>query len=140
LASSNGYALLIVDLDGFKQINDTHGHAAGDTVLIETADRLRDAVRQDDLVRRTGGDEFVLFVATDHEGTEAVARRIVKRIRDTIGCPSGTLVVSASVGAVWSAGKDADLSEFLSQADRLLYRAKSLGKDGAEVGELTVGI
>lgn len=138
LASSNGFALLIVDLDGFKQINDTHGHAAGDTVLIEIAERLRDAVRHDDLVSRTGGDEFVLFVATDREGTEAVARRIVKRIRDTIGSPSGTLVVSASVGAVWSASKETDLSEFLSQADRLLYRAKSLGKDGADVGTLSV--
>lgn len=129
LSSSSGFALIAIDLDGFKQVNDAHGHPAGDLVLVETAARLNSAVRATDLVCRTGGDEFIIVVAAGKRQTEEVARRIVESLRSPIIHGDRELAVSASLGGVWHTAKWRDLMVAQEEADRLLYRAKLAGKN-----------
>jgi diguanylate cyclase (GGDEF)-like protein/PAS domain S-box-containing protein len=116
--------LLFLDLDGFKTVNDEHGHEAGDAVLVEVATRLRSAVRPDDLVARLGGDEFVLLCpGLDEAGAAA----LVERVEQAVGVPvahQGWLhSVSVSVGtAVGRPGQDP--TAVLDAADRSMYRRK----------------
>jgi len=142
LAHAKGHrepvALLIVDLDSFKQINDMFGHLAGDAVLRSVAAALRDATRGCDLVGRFGGDEFVLLLPATHlDGAAAVARRIRQRLRDIVVPGAGTeggpaRGASATVGiALCSPDRDAgiDLDRMLSDADTALLAAKRRGSD-----------
>jgi diguanylate cyclase (GGDEF)-like protein/PAS domain S-box-containing protein len=126
--SASGFALLAIDLDGFKQVNDAYGHPAGDLVLVETAKRLLATVRETDLVCRTGGDEFVVVIAASRDQAQDVAGRIVKSLGARIDAVSD-VTVSASVGGVWSAAKWSDLSEAQCRADTNLYEAKAAGKN-----------
>ncbi|MEX2291256.1 MAG: GGDEF domain-containing protein [Mycobacteriales bacterium] len=117
-------ALLVADLDGFKPINDSYGHAVGDEVLAAVARRLRSCVRDNDTVARLGGDEFVILtrVTAAVEPTE-LAARIRKALRDPVQTSEGVLKVAASLGvAVAELGSDA--SDLLRQADRAMYRVK----------------
>ena len=118
-------ALLFLDLDGFKSINDTYGHEAGDEVLIETARRLLEHTRLEDRVVRLGGDEFVVVCQRiSPPEAEALARRIAAAASQPIG--GDGYQVTASVGIVTaSAGEDA--SALLEQADAAMYRAKQSG-------------
>ncbi|HYT09589.1 MAG TPA: GGDEF domain-containing protein, partial [Mycobacteriales bacterium] len=122
-------AVIAVDLDGLKRVNDTHGHATGDELLRETARRLRSAVRERDLVARLGGDEFVLVcVDVDEVGAAALAERIVAEISIPYSLPGGVTAWSgASVGVTVTADPSADVDRLLAQADRALYAAKSEG-------------
>ena len=128
MPSSPGWTVLAVDLDGFKGVNDTYGHPAGDKVLVETADRLKNAVRDTDLVCRTGGDEFLMIVAGEPEAGEAICQRVVETMRVPVDIGDASAEVRATVGGVWTAAKG-DLEKLVEQADRLLYRAKVAGKD-----------
>ncbi|CAK7260880.1 Diguanylate cyclase with PAS/PAC sensor (plasmid) [Shinella sp. WSC3-e] len=129
LTAAHGYSVLVVDLDGFKQINDLHGHSAGDAVLVETARRLLSCVRGADLVCRTGGDEFVLVVEGTDDAGKAVAERVVAKMRAPVRLNQSCVEVRASVGGLWrNAG--ANLEQLVSGADKLLYEAKARGKDG----------
>ena len=148
-------AVLFCDLDGFKRINDTVGHAAGDIVLAETARRLRGVLRENDTVARVGGDEFVVVVepwnreiGSDRKTLEddrMLAVRVAERISEVLQTPvdvDGTrLVVTASVGVAYgrltgSTGEQVVTSdEVLRDADAAMYRAKGLGKDRFEVFE-----
>lgn len=129
LTAAHGYSVLAVDLDGFKQINDLHGHSAGDAVLVETARRLLSCVRGADLVCRTGGDEFVLVVEGTDDAGKAVAERVVAKMRAPVRLNQSCVEVRASVGGLWrNAG--ANLEQLVSGADKLLYEAKARGKDG----------
>lgn len=122
--------VLLIDLDDFKPVNDRYGHAAGDAVLVESANRLRDALGPGDLVARLGGDEFaVLLAARPDEGWSAVADRIAGLLGAPCRLPSGDEVrVRASVGlAVGDAG------QVLNIADQAMYRAKHRGKGAVEV-------
>jgi diguanylate cyclase len=127
--------LLFVDLDHFKAVNDTHGHAAGDEVLRETARRMRAEVRAGDTVGRLGGDEFVILV--EAPDSEAALVGLAERLVDAISAPVHTvgrdLVVSASIGVavVRDGGTDADL--LLYEADAAAYRAKAQGRGRAEI-------
>ncbi len=133
LTAAHGYSVLAVDLDGFKQINDIHGHAAGDAVLVETARRLLSCVRGADLVCRTGGDEFVLVVEGTDDAGKAVAERVVAKMRAPVLLNQSCVEVRASVGGLWrNAG--ANLEQLVSGADKLLYEAKARGKDGFVFG------
>lgn len=124
-------AVLFVDLDGFKDVNDIFGHQAGDRVLAETARRLEAAVRPGDVVARLGGDEFAVLCENLAHATasERIAERIVEALRRPIPVASGVAQISASVGvAVAVAGEGA--ASVLSRADQAMYDAKRAGKAG----------
>jgi diguanylate cyclase len=136
LRASRGSAFLLVDLDHFKQVNDTYGHAAGDALLRETGRRLLGAVRPQDVVLRMGGEEFgVLLSDVGPDETLATAERIRRAIRPPCDIlPEAALSVTASIGgACWATGS-ASLEEVAATADMALYRAKASGRDRAILG------
>ncbi len=128
LVSSDGFSVLAIDLDGFKAINDRHGHPAGDAVLVETAQRLQASVRVNDLVCRAGGDEFILIVVGEPAVGEAVAKRIVEAISEPFQLTTGTVGLGTSVGCAWCQTKR-PLDQLTAHADALLYQAKAAGKN-----------
>lgn len=124
-------ALLMIDIDNFKRVNDTYGHQVGDQVLQEAAARCRLNLRSVDIAGRYGGEEFIILLpGTSREGALAVANRIHQAIR---GQPVGTaliiLPISASFGLSTSDSDDLSLTALITYADRALYDAKRLGKD-----------
>jgi diguanylate cyclase (GGDEF)-like protein len=122
-------ALLFVDLDQFKQVNDTLGHPCGDQLLCAVADRLREMLRPEDFVARFGGDEFVVFQQNihSHEDAAGLARRIVDQLSERYKIDNHLVEIGASVGiATTSAGVSADT--LLKNADMALYRAKADGR------------
>ena len=120
-------ALIYLDLDDFKAVNDAHGHATGDAVLRLVADATRTAVRQADIVGRLGGDEFgVLMPETDGMVAHAAATRLAGSIRTVF---RGTPSVTASIGVVSVTGTEAGTDELLQKADQAMYQAKRAGKD-----------
>jgi diguanylate cyclase (GGDEF)-like protein len=127
-----GFALLFVDLDRFKEVNDSLGHLAGDAVLKAVAERLRQATREDDLVARIGGDEMV--VLQKRLAGVASARTLAARIIDAIGQPievAGTRVaLGASIGIAMADREPEAPEELLSRADRAMYRAKQTRRGG----------
>lgn len=128
-------AVLFIDLDHFKTLNDSCGHAGGDAVLIETARRLNAEIRDTDLVARHGGDEFtVLLVAPDSpEHALNVAERIGERLRAPIELGGRQVELSASIGLTMNDDLQTDADTLMRHADVALYRAKSLGRDRVEV-------
>jgi len=120
-------ALLYLDLDDFKVINDSHGHQTGDAVLRLVADAMRSSVRQADVVGRLGGDEFaVLMPETDAQLADAAAKRLAAGLRNVF---KGTPSVTASIGVVSCTATDANTDDLLRRADQAMYDAKKMGKD-----------
>ncbi|WP_432523426.1 diguanylate cyclase domain-containing protein [Kineococcus sp. SYSU DK006] len=124
-----GHAVLFVDLDHFKDVNDTLGHAAGDALLREVADRLHGLLRAGDTAARVGGDEFVLVCedVADAQALSAIADRVCERITIPVDLGVRTVVVSASVGAARTDG-ELEPAELLRCADTAMYRAKAAGR------------
>ncbi len=126
--------LLFVDIDGFKTVNDSFGHAAGDAVLRTVAERLLVNVRNGDLVARLGGDEFSVLLDSDGETRGDGARRISQQLLDTLCAPQVVrgrdLCISASIGTVSLSAFDPELTpdELLRRADEAMYAAKRRGK------------
>jgi diguanylate cyclase (GGDEF)-like protein len=120
-------ALLLLDVDRFKAVNDTHGHKAGDDVLVEVGAALRRRLRATDVVGRLGGDEFgVLLLETGADESRLVALELAGAIRNG----GGPIVVTASIGVVLLDERaSADADDALVAADRALYAAKSAGRD-----------
>src|SRR5262249_23478288 len=121
--------LLFVDLDQFKQVNDTLGHPCGDQLLCAVADRLREMLRPEDFVARFGGDEFVVFQQNIHSAEDAstLARRIVERLSERYKIDNHLVEIGARVGtAITAPGVPADTP--LKTADMALYRAKADGR------------
>lgn len=118
-------AVLFLDLDGFKAINDRHGHETGDRMLVMAAERLSAAVRASDTVARWGGDEFaVIFEGVRHrEGAHDKGRQLVQRLAEPSGI-EGTGTLRASVGVALFPEDGQDVPALLAQADRRMYRAK----------------
>lgn len=126
-------AVLFIDLDRFKNVNDTSGHDVGDTVLVEAASRIRNAVRVDDVVARLGGDEFVVFLE-DLPGPSAidsVAKRILGALRLPYRVAGQLMHLSGSIGYATSGSDSDSASVLLRNADIALYRAKAAGRDQA---------
>jgi diguanylate cyclase (GGDEF)-like protein len=131
--SDSGLALLMLDLDHFKQVNDTYGHPAGDHVLHTLALAIRDNIRPLDLCGRFGGEEFLILLPdADGETTRAVAERLRESVASTRFEYQGQLLeVTVSVGlAVWDGQEDVD--ELIQRADTALYRAKDRGRNRVE--------
>ena len=128
-------ALLYFDLDGFKAINDTHGHACGDWLLEATAKRLRSCVRESDLVSRIGGDEFTLTLenVADAQAVQAVAGKVLDSLSTPFERNGRQLEISASIGIAFFGGVDGDPEELMRRADRAMYRAKKDGKGSAKI-------
>jgi diguanylate cyclase (GGDEF)-like protein len=130
--SGQPFALLVVDLDNFKTINDTHGHAAGDACLQHFTLMAQTRLRPGDLLARTGGDEFciILPASTLREGA-MIARRIIEVCReDAAGCVGAEVPLSVSIGAAqWSCEIGAFPDRLIAAADHALYVAKKEGRD-----------
>jgi diguanylate cyclase (GGDEF)-like protein len=126
---TNAFALLFIDLDGFKQVNDHYGHLAGDAVLTDVAARLRRCVRGDDLVARHGGDEFVVLLRDlpftgAHELAQQTHQRIDHALADPINTPLGTLAISASIGIAIHPHDGNTPDHLIRQADVRMYTHK----------------
>ncbi|WP_417685509.1 ammonium transporter [Roseibium sp.] len=124
-------ALLLLDLDRFKDINDLHGHPIGDKVIRVTADRLRRSVRQHDIASRLGGDEFAIILRGIQFSNQAadMARRLVGELSQPIDCGDGLIIrPSASIGIAMIEGGTATADHVVSNADIALYNAKDMGR------------
>ncbi|SFK92392.1 PAS domain S-box-containing protein/diguanylate cyclase (GGDEF) domain-containing protein [Lysobacter sp. cf310] len=130
-------ALMYLDIDHFKRINDGHGHAAGDQVLRIFARRLLDSVRSTDLVARLGGDEFAVIIedAAVPEAAEVVARKLIDAMHGSITVDNGCLDVTTSIGIAYSSAP-ADFTALLSAADSALYEAKNAGRNTYRVRQV----
>lgn len=132
--SGESFAILAIDLDGFKAVNDLHGHAAGDAVLQEAAERMADAIRVSDVAARLGGDEFaVLLLGADKENAGHVAQALVENL--SLPYPDVSVAVSASVGIAVYPQSSVTVRELLERADRALYKAKGQGKRRVEADQ-----
>jgi len=125
-----GVALLAIDVDHFKAINDNHGHPVGDAVLVEVAGRLLHCVRAGDLVARLGGDEFMVLVANPApDSAESIAKHIMATMREPVEIgPHMKLPIGASIGIAYSSSAIEGQS-LMTLADRALYRAKAAGRN-----------
>jgi diguanylate cyclase (GGDEF)-like protein len=130
------FALLLIDLDRFKAVNDTLGHAAGDALLQQVAQRLLGCVRETDTVARLGGDEFAIIqtLVENRDGIDTLARRIVERIGAPYSIEGHRVLIGVSIGVARSSDS-ADIEELLQNADVALYRVKSGGRNNYRVFE-----
>ncbi|GAA1656045.1 GGDEF domain-containing protein [Actinoplanes couchii] len=124
-------AVMLLDLDGFKTVNDRYGHAAGDHVLISVGQRLTDTVRPSDAASRLGGDEFVILLSgiTDTDDTATIATRVLEQLSEPITYHDTTLRIGASIGIAVVTSPTDSLDTVLHYADNALYAAKNAGKN-----------
>lgn len=124
-------ALLLIDLDQFKEINDTLGHDSGDALLIESASRIVDCVRESDTVARLGGDEFsvILSELPDDSHVEVVAQKIIKELARPFDLNGEELYVSASIGITMFPADSRDIFNLIKNADQAMYAAKAKGRN-----------
>lgn len=138
-AKRNGgrLAMLFIDLDNFKEINDTLGHAAGDAVLRTLSQRLRQLVREVDTVARMGGDEFVILLdhADDPDAITAVAQKVLDALVQPVPFGDSELVAGASIGVSRYPENGSNATELIAAADQAMYRAKSSGRQRAMFSE-----
>ncbi len=125
--------ILVMDLNGFKAVNDTFGHGAGDQLLIVIADRLRESVRPTDTAARLGGDEFAVLLEAAVPEAVRVADRILERLRVPIDIEGRELFVDASIGIAESPSGSVSAEALLRDADAAMYTAKRAGKGAFEV-------
>jgi diguanylate cyclase (GGDEF)-like protein len=135
---AGGIAVALLDLDGFKAVNDTYGHATGDQLLQAVAERFTAAVRPDDTIARFGGDEFALLCENlpDELTAPAVARRLLEACSKPLVVAGHHFTVTASVGLAVSIGRsphELNADTLLRDADTALYRAKAQGRDGLQL-------
>lgn len=131
LQTGHSLALMFIDLDRFKEINDTLGHDMGDVLLKETAQRLSSCVRTTDIVARLGGDEFTVIMSglEDHEHVEVIAQDILLRLAEPFRLGGEMAYVSASVGITFYPEDAASIEELLKNADQAMYVSKNKGRN-----------
>ncbi len=129
--ADQSFAVLFVDLDLFRAINDSMGHRAGDTLLLQATERIRVCLRQGDIVGRIGGDEFVVVLAEAH--TEQIAAQVASRLLGEMGRPIALegreMVVTCSIGVAMYPASGADAETLLRNSDAAMYQAKLDGRD-----------
>lgn len=129
MVPDNRFALVLIDLNGFKQVNDIYGHKSGDEILIFVADRIKKTIRPTDFGGRWGGDEFVLLLTdVDEVQTRQIVEQLVKRIAKPYYFPDfeSNVVVGASCGVAFYPGHSIELQTLLHLADQAMYQAKEL--------------
>ncbi|MDE1981378.1 MAG: EAL domain-containing protein [Betaproteobacteria bacterium] len=128
--NSGRFAVMFLDLDRFKDVNDTYGHRLGDHLLVEIANRLRDMLRAEDTVSRFGGDEFILmFPDCDAFGAAQIARKLLTVINQSCKVEQYELTVSASMGIALYPEDGEDMDTLFRNADTAMYRAKKSGRN-----------
>ena len=126
---ASSYAVILVDIDDLKGINDIYGHAAGDEFIVKVADTIRGSVREKDVSARMGGDEFLIFAAgCDLDSATEIARRILDRVYAHDG-QSGRSHFGVSIGICVASGPDVSFEMVYRQADEALYKAKTAGRN-----------
>jgi diguanylate cyclase (GGDEF)-like protein len=136
--SGRPLSLLFMDLDGFKGVNDTHGHLAGSKALVEAAAIIRGSARETDVAARFGGDEFsVILPDTGREGAVSVAERIRERINacEFLSSDGLSIHLTASIGVATLPDVAASAEELLKAADVAMYRVKDAGKNGIHIAQ-----
>jgi diguanylate cyclase (GGDEF)-like protein len=132
--------VMFIDLDGFKAVNDTFGHATGNVVLQMVARRLQDKLRKEDVLARLGGDEFVILLeeVRDREGALRVAELALAEIRAIDDAAGHPVAISASIGVSSAQGQEGlarGAEALLADADQAMYAAKQGGKNGIRFGQ-----
>ncbi|MFC3339429.1 sensor domain-containing diguanylate cyclase [Paracandidimonas soli] len=124
-------AVLYLDLDGFKEVNDSYGHAVGDVLLQQVAERLRNSVREEDMVARLGGDEFAIVLPwlSDERDCGVVAEKVIAALSEPFHLKEGPAVISASVGVAVFPVHGQDVATLVVHADGAMYAAKHAGKN-----------
>jgi diguanylate cyclase (GGDEF)-like protein len=138
---SDAVTLLLVDLDRFKEVNDDHGHLAGDQVLVEIARRLEESTRSSDLVARFGGDEFAILLAggVSLRSVDEVANRIRVAVARPIPVQGKSVRVGVSIGSALAIAKGVDPLDLIHRADDALYRAKAARPKADSAEDMAVG-
>ena len=129
-----GLALLFIDLDGFKDVNDSLGHDAGDELLVSVAQRIRRHVRDEDIVARLGGDEFTVLLTHQHDnsGASVVARKIRNALREPFALRGVDRQIGASIGIALAPEDGVEGELLMRNADMAMYRAKDMGRNNAQ--------
>ncbi|OYW38016.1 MAG: hypothetical protein B7Z35_08300 [Hydrogenophilales bacterium 12-61-10] len=128
---SGHLALMFIDIDHFKDINDTLGHRVGDVLLIELSQRLRQALREEDIISRQGGDEFIVMLPDlDERSASLVAQKLLAAMSGSYGIEHHDLSVTASIGIALYPADGEDLESLSKKADTAMYRAKQEGRNG----------
>lgn len=128
-------AVMYVDLDGFKHVNDNFGHSIGDLLLKEVAVRLRECVRESDFVARMGGDEFTVILPqmSSYQEAELVAEKIQKKLNQPFDLEGNVVTISSSIGVSFFKKHDQDAENLIKKADNAMYQAKASGKNAYRV-------
>ena len=124
-------AVMFIDLDNFKEINDTLGHDVGDELLQEVANRLSTCIRSGDIVSRPGGDEFIIVLPQIAQPSDAavVAEKIIKIVADPLRIKDQVLTITASIGIALSPFNGSEEQELMKNADKAMYVAKKAGRN-----------
>jgi diguanylate cyclase (GGDEF)-like protein len=132
-------ALMFLDLDNFKRVNDTLGHDAGDRMLIAIAERLRSCVRHEDMVSRLGGDEFTVLIGglSQTESVEQIANKILNKLHLPIDLGKDTLSATVSIGIAIAPDHGITLTELMQHADIAMYEAKARGKNTFQIFDVS---
>jgi diguanylate cyclase (GGDEF)-like protein/PAS domain S-box-containing protein len=129
--ASKTVSILYVDLDDFKEVNDSYGHLVGDKLLVEVGSRLRDSIREGDTVARIGGDEFIIILenVSDRDTVSRIASKLVERISDPYTIEGDTISITTCIGIlITSRDKLADMEDLII-SDNAMYQAKTAGKN-----------